>query len=323
MNKSGNEFINAGITGDTGMVGSEILKLLEGRGDVCIVYRRNSRREEGALGDCDVVFLATKDAESMRVAPAALRAGARVVDMSGAFRLGRGEFEKWYAMPHEAPELLGEAVYGMPALYAREIAGARLVATPGCYPTAVVLALRPLAGLVEGGAVVFATSGNSGARREVEAEPNEIAYSYGKLHKHVPEMHKYTGFQIDFNPVVIRSVFRGINATIRVALSDELRILRAEEAAERLEEAIINAYSPDDLVDVVRDTGEYQYGTRDVAGTNKLIVKVRVDGGYAYINSLIDNLYKGAAGQAVECMNIMFGKPRLLGLNKGGKAAGA
>jgi len=299
------------------MVGSEIEKLLSGHGGVSVAFRQNSRGAEGRLSDCAAVFLATRDEESMRFAPMALDAGARVVDMSGAFRIGRASYERWYGIPHTAPDLIEEAVYGLPAAYADDIAGARLVANPGCYPTAVILALRPLRGLVAGDALVFATSGNSGARKEVEPEPNEISYAYGTKHKHVPEMHKYTGFSIDFNAVVLRSVFRGINANIRLALDDGLKNIPEAEAAERLEQAYREAYGRDDLVRVVRDAGDKQYGTRDVNGTNLMLVKIRTDNGYAYINALIDNLYKGAAGQAVENMNLMLGFPRLQGLKAG------
>ena len=309
------DLIKVGIYGYTGMVGSEIAKILEGHGGVCVAFRQNSKGAEGRPEDCDFVFLATKDEESMRLARQTAAAGLKTVDMSGAFRLSREEFEKWYKMPHTAPELIGEAVYGLPAVYAARISGARLTAAPGCYPTAVILALRPLIGLVEGEAVVFATSGNSGARKETEESSNEITYAYGSMHKHVPEMHKYTGFQIDFTPVVLRSVFRGINANIRIALSEDLKRIGPDGAAARLEQAIEDAYCKEDLVSVVRDVGEKQYGTRDINGTNRLLVKIRVGNGYAYINSLIDNLYKGAAGQAVEIMNLMLGLPRLQGLN--------
>jgi len=301
-------------------VGSEIEKLLGGHGGVDVAFRQNSKGSEGDPGECSLAFLATKDAESLRHAPAALAAGARVIDMSGAFRLARAEFEKWYGMVHMAPDLLEEAVYGMPALFADKIARARLVACPGCYPTAVILSLRPLEGLVSGEAVIFATSGNSGARRTAEDASNEITYAYGSMHKHVPEMHKYTGHSIDFNPVVLRSVFRGINVNIRVALSEELKAaagfadVAADMITERLEKAVQAAYTADDQVFVVKDTNEYQFGTRDVNETNKMLIKLRTDNGYAYINALIDNLYKGAAGQAVECMNLMLGLPRLQGL---------
>jgi N-acetyl-gamma-glutamyl-phosphate reductase len=253
----------------------------------------------------------------MRYAKEALDAGLKVVDMSGAFRLGRAEFEKWYGIGHITPELLNEAVYGMPALYARDIVKARLVAAPGCYPTAAILALKPLVGRVRGTAVIFATSGNSGARREVESGSNEISYAYGDMHKHVPEMHKYTGIDIDFNPVVLRSVFQGINMNIRVELSPELAQLQDAQAATALEDAVRAAYAADDLIEIVCDTKDYQYGTGDVNGSHKLLLKIRARGGFAYINALIDNLYKGAAGQAVEDMNLMLGFPRLRGLNTG------
>ena len=314
---NGCEKYKIGLFGYTGMVGSELEKLLGGHGGVEVAFRQNSKGASGDLSSCSLAFLATRDEESMELAQEALAAGVKAVDMSGAFRLGLAEFEQWYKIPHRAPELLKEAVYGLPAVYGDDIAKARLVAAPGCYPTAVTLALRPLKGLVRGEAVVFATSGNSGARREVEAESNEISYAYGTLHKHVPEMHKYSGFFVDFNPVVLRSVFRGINANIRIALSDELKFMAPGAAAETLEKAIGAAYKADDLVEVVRDGPERQYGTADVNGTNKMLVKARVDNGFAYINALIDNLYKGAAGQAVEIMNLMLGMPRLEGLRKG------
>ena len=351
--------VGVGIVGDTGMVGSEIDRLLSGHGGVNVVYRRNSSRTIGDVNDCKLVFLATKDMESMRCAPMLLDAGVKVIDMSGAFRIGRSDFEHWYGMGHTAPELISEAVYGLPAVFADEIARARLVAAPGCYPTAVILALRPLWGLVSGEAVVFATSGNSGARRGVEADSNEISYAYGTMHKHVPEMHKYTGYRIDFNPIVLRSVYRGINAVIRIGLSDELKTLDARTAGERIEDAIRAAYRAEDLVYLAQDfvnsvqdsvnsvqgkellaqdkvvhgkdllaqdkvvhvkdllaqsPTEFRCGTRDVNGTNKMLINVYVENGFAYINVLIDNLYKGAAGQAVEDMNLMLGFPRLQGV---------
>jgi N-acetyl-gamma-glutamyl-phosphate reductase len=312
-----------GIFGDTGMVGMELARLLSAHGAAEVAYRRNSRRAEGSLAGCRLCFLATKDAESMAFAREAIGAGASVVDMSGAFRLPAALFEKWYGMEHTAPDLLAEAVYGMPALFADRIRGARLVANPGCYPTSVILPLRPLKGLLSGDVSVVSTSGNSGARREVERESNEVAYAYGKLHKHVPEMNIYAGFDIDFTPIVIRSVFRGINTNIRAELSGELKAMSPDSAAEALERRLSGAYAPDDLVSVVRDTKERQWGTADANNTNRLIVKVRVDGGRAYICSMLDNLVKGAAGQAIENMNIMLGLPRLQGLEGLQGAGGA
>jgi N-acetyl-gamma-glutamyl-phosphate reductase len=304
-----------GVFGDTGMVGQEIEKVLKRHDRVEIVFRKNSKREEGNLESCDLVFLATKDPESMEFAPPALQLGKRVIDMSGAFRLPQAEFEAWYGLKHTAPEFLEEAVYGMPALLQDQIAEARLVANPGCYPTSVILALRPLKGLVKGEATIVATSGNSGARRDVDALSNEIAYSYGRKHKHVPEMERYSGFRVNFTPIVLRSVFKGINANIRIELAPTLKNLPEAEAVEKLSRAIRAAYQPEDLVFIVEDTDEKQWGARDVVDTHKLLIKVGVDEGFAYICSLEDNLGKGAASQAVENMNIMFGLPRLYGID--------
>ncbi|MCZ6676271.1 MAG: hypothetical protein O7E52_03370 [Candidatus Poribacteria bacterium] len=304
-----------GIFGDTGMVGQEIEKVLKNHDQVEIDFRKNSRREAGNLNACDLVFLATKDPESMAYAPVACDLGKKVIDMSGAFRLPQAEFEKWYELSHQALELLGEAVYGMSALLRDQIAEARLVGNPGCYPTSVILALSPLKGLVEGHATIVATTGNSGARREIEDEPNEITYNYGRKHKHVPEMERYSGFNVDFTPIVLRSVFRGINANIKVELAEPLKNLTEAEVVEKLSQTIKAAYQPEDLVSLVEDTADKQWGTRDVADTHKLLIKVRVDEGFAYICSLIDNLGKGAASQAVENMNIMLGLPRLYGID--------
>ena len=313
-----------GIFGDTGMVGQEIEKVLKNHDQVKIVFRKNSRREEGSLNDCDLVFLATKDPESMAYAPEALELGKKAIDMSGAFRLPRELFEIEYAprielgpygSAHQVPELLAEAVYGMPALLQDQIAEARLVGNPGCYPTSVILALRPLKGLVQGPATIVATSGNSGARKEVEDESNEITYDYGGKHKHVPEMERYSGFDVDFTPIVLRSVFRGINANIKVELTEPLKHLSEAEAAEKLSLTIKSTYQPDDLVLIVEDTADKWWGTRDVVDTHKLLIKVGVDEGCAYICSLVDNLGKGAASQAVENMNIMLGLPRLYGID--------
>lgn len=312
--------IRVGLYGDTGMVGQEIQKVLQHHDQAEVVFRQNSRRQEGDVSACDVVFLATKDPESMRFAPEALAAGARVIDMSGAFRLPLEQFEAGYGMAHTAPELLKEAVYGMPAMFKDGIAGARLVGNPGCYPTSVILALHPLHGLVQGEATVVATSGNSGARAEVEDVANEITYSFGKKHKHVPEMALYSGFAVNFTPIVLRSVFAGINANIRIELAGDLKTLKPEDAAQSLRDAIVGAYGPDDLVAVVKDSSDHLWGTRDVVGTHKLLIKVGVDDGFAYINALEDNLGKGAASQGVENMNLMAGLPRLHGIDGAYKA---
>lgn len=307
--------ISVGIFGDTGMVGQELQKVLAHHDQAEVTFKQNSKRQEGELAKCDVVFLATKDPESMQFAPEALAAGCEVIDMSGAFRLPREQFEAGYGLTHTAPELLKESVYGMPALFAEEIASARVVGNPGCYPTSVILSLRPLKGLIQGEATVVSTSGNSGARAEVEETANEVTYSFGKKHKHVPEMALYSGFSVNFTPIVLRSVFAGINSNIRVELSDDLKAITASEAAAKLREAIASAYVADDLVKVVEDSADHVWGTRDVVGTHLLVIKLGVDDGFVYINALEDNLGKGAASQAVENMNLMQGLSRLHGID--------
>ena len=306
-----------GIYGDTGMVGSILNDMIEKHSLVSVAFRKNSKRSEGNLSDCSLCFLATKDAESMIFAQEVLSKGISVIDMSGAFRLPKALFEKWYGLPHTETELLNEAVYGMPAFNSAAIKTARLVANPGCYATSVILALKPIISCLAANqdAVVVSTSGNSGARKEAETSENDITYSFGKKHKHVPEMHIYTNYAIDFTPIVLRSVFRGINTNIRVRLSGELCAMESDQAQLHLEERIRRTYSEDDLVTPVRDTTDYLWGTKDVNGTNKMLVKIRVADGYAYICSMLDNLVKGAAGQAIENMNLMLGLKRLTGIS--------
>ena len=306
---------NIALFGDTGMVGQEIERIIEPHDQVQVAYRENSSRREGDLSSCELAFLATKDPESMAFARDLAKQGIRVVDMSGAFRLTKNLFEAWYDLEHTAPELLKEAVYGMPALFAEEIATASLVGSPGCYPTSVILALKPLEGLVQGEATVVATSGISGARREVGDEPNEVTYSFGRRHKHVPEMELYSGFRVNFTPVVLHTVFVGINSNIRIELSDKLRGVPEDEAVSELRSAIRGTYGPDDLVAVVADRSAKLWGTADAVGTHALLIKVRVDEGFAYINALEDNLGKGAASQGVENMNLMLGYDRLYGID--------
>ncbi len=306
--------MNVALIGDTGIVGREIQNVLSHHDGAEVAFRKNSKRSEGRLDDCEFVFLATRDEESMALAPEMVSAGKRVVDTSGAFRLPKTQFEQWYQLEHQAPELLKEAVYGMPALFGDRISEARLVGNPGCYPTSVILPLHPLKTLIKGEATIVATSGISGARREVEDEPNELTYNYGRRHKHVPEIVCYSGFEVNFTPIVLHSVFRGINANIRIELEDRIKSLSDEEAARALEEAISNTYVPEDLVKVVQDSDEKRWGTKEVVDTHRLLVKVRVDDGFAYICSMEDNLGKGAASQAVENMNLMLGLPRLSGI---------
>ena len=270
---------NIGIFGDTGIVGQEIQRILSCHDKVRIIYRKNSKREEGSK-DFDLVFLATKDSNSMASASEMIDLGKKVIDMSGAFRLPKEQFEQWYGLQHSAPELLEKAVYGLPAYFKPEIAEAQLVANPGCYPTSVILALKPLEGLLQGEATVVSTSGNSGSGNSVEDQPNEVTYNYGTKHKHVPEMALYSGFDVNFTPIVLRSVFSGINTNMRVELADILKSLPGRDAAEKLRRTIGVSYEPEDNVSVVEDNCSKLWGTRDVVGTHKALIKIGEHGGY-------------------------------------------
>lgn len=305
-----------GVIGDTGMVGSEILRILANHSDVDVVYKRNSKREEGDITSCDLVFTATKDAQSMEEAPKILALEKRVIDLSGAYRIPQEVFEKWYGLKHTSPELINVAVYGLPAYNEESIREAQLVANPGCYVTSVVLAVKPLHFDTEGPLRINATSGNSGVRKDVEDISNEQTYSYGRKHKHIPEMEYHSGMQVcNFSPVVLRSVFSGINANIEAQLREEHKYSSVGDTEMRLREKISGAYSGEDLVQVVVDSTDKNWGTRDVVGTHKALIKLRVEDGTLYLTSMIDNLGKGAASQAVENMNIMLGLPRLQGIS--------
>ncbi len=314
------EKIGIALFGYTGMVGQELERILEHHDHVEIVFRQNSKEKIGDLSKAQLAFLATDDGESMKLAPELLAMGIRVIDMSGAFRIPLEDFEKWYKKTHISPELIKIAAYGMPAFgedYRQKIATAQLVANPGCYTTAVILALRPLDNFLKPVAAINATSGQSGDRKVVEPESNEVTYNFGTRHKHVPEMSYYAGFEIiNFTPTVLRSVFRGINANIRVELPDLLANLPPQEAVEILTKKIRSTYVDEDLVFVVADSKEKSWGTKDVNGTHKVLIKINVDAGFAYITVMIDNLGKGAASQAVENMNIILGLRRLYGIDR-------
>jgi len=268
----------------------------------------------------ELVFLATPPGVSMELAPGLLQAGARVVDLSGAFRLGTAEnYSAWYRESHSQPELLAEAVYGLPEFCRERVAGARLVANPGCYPTAANLAIRPLlkAGVVDraAGIVCDAKSGVSGAGRKpslttgfCEVTENFSAYSILK-HRHVPEVLQVSGLaesEFSFTAQLL-PVDRGILETIyfRTAggatAEDLLRIYEARYA----EEPFIRLYNPGRVPDL-----------RSVARTNFCDIGATVDAGTgrAVIVSAIDNLVKGAAGQAIQNMNLMLGLAETEGL---------
>jgi N-acetyl-gamma-glutamyl-phosphate reductase len=260
-----------------------------------------------------VVFLATPQEVSMELAPGMLAAGARVIDISGAFRLRTPEaYARWYKEAHSQPELLAEAVYGLPEYCRERIAGARLIANPGCYPTAANLAIRPLveAGIVDrsAGIVCDAKSGVSGAGRKptlrtsfCEVTENFSVYSVLQ-HRHVPEVLMVSGLEekeLSFTAQLI-PIDRGILETIYFR-SDQVKsagdLLAVYEARYR-NEPFLRLYHDGHLPDL-----------RGVARTNFCDIGATFDGatGRGVVVSAIDNLVKGAAGQAIQNMNLALG----------------
>ena len=256
----------------------------------------------------------------MALAPPMLEAGARVVDLSGAFRLGTPEnYTAWYHEPHTQPGLLAEAVYGLPEFCRARIPGARLVANPGCYPTAANLAIRPLveAGAIDraAGIVCDAKSGVSGAGRKpslktsfCEVTENFSAYSVLK-HRHVPEVLQVSGLtesEFSFTAQLL-PLDRGILETIyfRAAEGMSAEGLVAIYEKRYAGEAFVRVYEPGHVPDL-----------RAVARTNFCDIGVTLDPGTrrAVVVSAIDNLVKGAAGQAVQNMNLMLGYAETEGL---------
>ena len=267
-----------------------------------------------------VVFLATPPEVSMELAPIMLASGARVVDLSGAFRLGTPEnYAAWYKETHTRPELLAEAVYGLPEFCRDLIPAARLVSNPGCYPTAANLALRPLiqAGVIDrtSGIVCDAKSGVSGAGRKpslktsfCEVTGNFSAYSI-LYHRHVPEVLQICGLEeheFSFTAQLL-PVHRGILETIYfrapsiAGVEDLLAIYEHQYAAE----PFVRLFNPRHMPDL-----------RGVARTNFCDIGVTFDARTkrAVVVSAIDNLVKGAAGQAIQNMNLMLGYPETEGL---------
>jgi N-acetyl-gamma-glutamyl-phosphate reductase len=321
-----------GIVGYRGYSGAELVRLLGKHPHVTPVLldhrdaaasaalRRNSGPERFDLSaqtvrdqQLAVVFLATPPEASMELTPTLLDAGARVVDLSGAFRLRTPEnYVAWYKAQHTAPALLAEAVYGLPEFCRERIPGARLVSNPGCYPTAANLAIRPMvqAGLVDrtAGIVCDAKSGVSGAGNKPSAknifcEVTENFSAYSVLsHRHVPEVLQVSGLEereFSFTAQLL-PLDRGILETIyfRTAPGTTTETLLDAYEKAYAAEPFIRLYNPGHLPDL-----------RRVARTNFCDIGVTVDQatGRSVVVSAIDNLTKGAAGQAIQNMNLMLG----------------
>jgi N-acetyl-gamma-glutamyl-phosphate reductase len=330
----------AGIVGYRGYSGAELARILARHPHVAPVlleHREDAAVDPLPLGSSgprhaactpeaiaaegiSIVFLATPPEVSMQLAPTLLATGARVIDLSGAFRLRTPDaYAAWYHSAHTQPELLAEAAYGLPEFCRERIPAARLVANPGCYPTAANLAIRPLvdAGVIDraAGIVCDAKSGVSGAGRKpslktsfCEVTANFSAYSVLR-HRHVPEVLLISGLaerEFSFTAQLL-PVDRGILETIyfrtaRPTSADDLLDLYARRYAG---EPFIRLYPAGHFPDL-----------HAVVHTNYCDIGVTVDAasGRAVVVSAIDNLIKGAAGQAVQNLNLMLGYPEAEGL---------
>ncbi|KPK09196.1 MAG: N-acetyl-gamma-glutamyl-phosphate reductase [Betaproteobacteria bacterium SG8_39] len=349
--------IKVGIVGGTGYTGVELLRLLAQHPEAELIAI-TSRKEAGtrvdamfpglrgrvalaftepdksALERCDLVFFATPNGVAMGQARALLDQGVRVIDLSADFRLRDvAEWEHWYRMKHAAPELVAEAVYGLCEINRAKIAQARLVANPGCYPTAVQLGFLPLieAGWVDGAHLIAdAKSGVSGAGRKselhlmyAEAADNFMAYGVSG-HRHWPEIRQglaqIAGREVGlvFTPH-LTPLIRGIHATLYA------RLLTPAAGAPEPDLAALQAlfeqrFAAEPFVDVL-PAGSHP-DTRAVRGANLCRIAVhrpnvtsdRSD--TVVVLSVIDNLVKGASGQAVQNMNLMFGLPETTGLDQ-------
>lgn len=334
--------LKVGIVGGTGYTGVELLRLLvqhpqaqvvaiTSRGDagtpVADMYpslrgRTGLRFEDPAkanLAACDVVFFATPNGIAMQQAPALLDAGVRVIDLAADFRIKDvGEWEKWYGMSHACPDWVEKAVYGLPEFNREAIRSARLVANPGCYPTAVQLGFMPLvrAGVVDLSSLIAdAKSGVSGAGRKAEthilfSEASDNFKAYGVPgHRHLPEIRQGLSF-LSGSPVGLTFVphltpmIRGIHATLYGRITAEADFQALFE----------QAYAGEAFVDLLPPRSHPE--TRSVRSANTCRIAVhRPQGGtMLVVLSVIDNLVKGAAGQAVQNMNLMCGFDETTGL---------
>ena len=334
--------IKVGVVGGTGYTGVELLRLLvqhpnveiraiTSRGEaglpVADMFPSLRRRvdlcfvdpQAADLAACDVVFFATPNGIAMQQAKALVDAGVKVIDLAADFRITDiAEWEKWYGMKHACPELVAEAVYGLPEVNREAVANARVVANPGCYPTAVQLGFLPLveAGVVELGSLIAdAKSGVSGAGRKAEthilfSESSDNFQAYGVAgHRHLPEIRqglsRFAGAPVGLTFVPhLTPMIRGIHATLYARLSKEVDLQALFE----------ERFAGEAFVDVM-PKGAHP-STRSVRSANMCRIAVhRPQGGdVVVVLSVIDNLVKGAAGQAVQNMNILFGLPEVTGL---------
>lgn len=343
--------VRIGIVGGTGYTGVELLRLLAQHEDAEVVAI-TSRAEAGRrvdelfpnlrgrydlafsepdvelLAGCDLVFFATPHNVAMNLVPELLERGTRVVDLSADYRIRDAAlWSDWYGEPHASPQLLDDAVYGLPEVNRQRIAGARLVACPGCYPTAIQLGFIPLleAGLVDPAHLIAsAASGASGAGRQAKVDNllSEVSGSFKAYaatgHRHLPEIEQGLA-DVSGGPVAVTFVphllpmVRGIHATLFARLETP-----GAKSVEELHALFSARYADEPFVDVL-PVGMLPQ-TRTVKGANhcQLSLVIPQERDTVVVLSTIDNLVKGASGQAIQNMNIMLGLPEDRGLGQVG-----
>ncbi|MDR1122623.1 MAG: N-acetyl-gamma-glutamyl-phosphate reductase [Endomicrobium sp.] len=338
--------IRAGIIGITGYTGEELLKLLSKHDNVKItkIYGR-SLSEERDLKDiypefsglnlkveplslkqipvnCDVIFLALPHAIAFEIVPYLIDFGLKVIDLSADFRLKNAKvYEKWYKVTHTAKNYIDKAVYGLSELNDKKIKNAFLIANPGCYPTSIILGCAPAIknGFVDlKGIVIDSKSGISGAGRKFALEyfkneyPNFKAYKIAGSHRHIPEIEQelvnLSGKKtiVNFTPHIM-PVERGMLSVIYINLIQNVKTYKVIEKYREF-------YKGREFIKVFDE--DIMPGIKDVVNTNFCEISIKVDerSKILTIVSVIDNLVKGASGQAVQNMNLMFGLPETTGL---------
>ncbi|AZP11543.1 N-acetyl-gamma-glutamyl-phosphate reductase [Undibacterium parvum] len=337
--------IKIGIVGGTGYTGVELLRILathpqaqltaitsrkeDGlpvadmypslRGRVDVAF---SSPEKAKLHECDVVFFATPHGVAMSQAPELVAAGVKVIDLAPDFRLQDvAQFEKWYGMPHTCTDLLKEAVYGLPELNREAIKTARVIGNPGCYPTTMQLGFAPLlkAGIVDAANLIAdCKSGVSGAGRKLDvgylfAEASDSFKAYGVSgHRHLPEtveqLQHLTKDKVGliFTPHLVPMI-RGMHSTLYARLTKEISNADLQALFE-------DAYKDEPFVDVMPFGAHPE--TRSTRGSNMLRIALHrpADCNMLVVLVVQDNLVKGSSGQAVQCMNLMFGLDESTGL---------
>jgi N-acetyl-gamma-glutamyl-phosphate reductase len=333
--------IKVGIFGASGYTGIELLKILRRHPSVEVVFGTSESSSGQTLADVypttddlplvavdaapidrvDIAFLCLPHTAAMAQAQKLLAAGVRVVDFSADFRLkSASEYKRWYAHDHLAPQLLDSAVYGLVEIYRERIRHASLVANPGCYPTCSILGIYPLAkaGLLgDAPLIIDAKSGVSGAGRKpammyhfVEANENLSPYNIGHVHRHVPEIEQELTaaagkpMRVVFAPHLV-PINQGMLATIYVQPTEHLdsNALVALYRTTYEAEPFVKVLPPGKLANM-----------RYVVGNNQCVISLSADNGTVIIVSVLDNLIKGASGQAVQNMNVMCGLEETMGL---------